>query len=108
MTLKQFLTTESFHFSGFTISSLFVTYVLIFIIYIIFLKLKKREIPCIRLGFLTLATISFLFAFINGLTGEFLFGQKDGMTVTIYMFIAVFTMGLYIIDEFKKIPKIRE
>ncbi len=105
MVFKQFLTTESFNFLGFTISSLFATCILIFIGYIIFLKRKKKKIPIFKLIFLTLALISFLFAFVNWLTGEFLFGQKNSINITIYMFVAVITMGLYIIDDLKKIPK---
>lgn len=101
--IKEFLVKETIHFLDFEISTFILTAFLIFIALNIVLKIKKKPIleNIIKTAFITLTIIAFLFAFLNSLTGEFLFSQQENIKT--YMFIATIALFLYIIDMLKEI-----
>ena len=101
--LKEFLTTESFSFLGFNVSSFILSAVIISIIYSLWLWKMKKQVTnnLIKVAFLSLAILTFLFAFLNALTGDFLFSQEEN--IQIYMFIAMVALFLYITDTTKEL-----
>ena len=101
--LKEFLTKESLSLFGFEISTFILTSLLILIVFCIVLKIKKKPITknLIYCTFISLSVITFLFAFLNALTGEFLFSQKEN--IKLYMFIATVALLIYIIDTSRKL-----
>lgn len=101
--LKTFLTSENILLFGFNISNFALTFLLILVIFCIILKIKKLSITknLIKCTFITLSIITFLFAFLNVLSGEFLFSQKEN--IKLYMLIAVVALWVYIIDASKEL-----
>lgn len=101
--LKEFLTSESISFLGLNISTFILSTVIILITICLILKFKKKPIikNLIKVTFLSLSIITFLFAFLNSFTGEFLFSQKDNMKL--YMLIAAIALFIYLADSFKEL-----
>ena len=101
--IKQFLTTENIPFFDFEISTFILTSILIIMVFCIILKIKNKSISknLINCAFLSLSSVTFLFALLNALTGEFLFSQKEN--VKVYMLIAAVALWIYIIDTTRKI-----
>lgn len=99
--IKQILTTENFSISDFKISTFILFAILIIVILIIVLKLKRQPIMknLIKVTFLSLSIITFLFALLNALTGEFLFSQENNFRL--YMLIATVALWIYIGDSLK-------
>ncbi len=103
--LNEFLTSEKLSFLGLNISTFILTTVVILTIICIALKVRKKPIVknLIKSTFLSLSIITFLFAFLNALTGEFLFSQQDNMKL--YMFIAAVALFIYVADSLKELLK---
>ncbi len=102
MSLKELLTTEAIKIVGFEISTFALVAFVIFGVLIVLLIIKKKKIDMmngIKCGFLTLSLLTFLFAFLNALTGEFLFSQKNNFKV--FMFIATIAIFIYIVSSLK-------
>lgn len=100
--LKEFLTTETFPFFGFNISLFVLTAIVIIVILGVWLKLKNKPIikNLINCIFISLTIITFMFAFLNALTGELLFSQDENMRL--YMLIATVALFIYVIETTKK------
>lgn len=102
MSLKGLLTTETLSVGEFEISTFALVAFIIFGVLILLLVIKKKKIEMmngIKCGFLTLSILTFLFAFLNALTGEFLFSQKNSFKV--FMFIATIALFIYIVSSVK-------
>ena len=103
--LKEFLTAENIYLFGLNISTFILTAIIILLLICLTLKLKKKPIVSvlIKVTFLSLAIITLIFAFLNALTGEFLFSQTENMKL--YMLIAAVTLFIHIVDSLKELFK---
>lgn len=102
--LKSFLTSENVEILSFNVSTLYLAVLVVFILIILTLKFKKKEIrnKLLSICLLTISITALLAAFLYTITGEYLFAKPNDKYNAMIATVAL--LG-YIMDRLKNLFK---